>query len=83
MNGWADSPRIEELRAAWLDTADLSTQQRDLRRIAEAALGRRAVHPDGRVLAGDWPKPEGSGRGRAARLLRGLLRGAQSLEAAL
>ena len=22
-NGWANSPRIEELRAAWLDTTDL------------------------------------------------------------
>jgi ABC-type transport system substrate-binding protein len=28
INGWADSPRIEELRAAWLDTADLEQQKR-------------------------------------------------------
>ena len=28
INGWADSPRIEELRAAWLDTADLERQKR-------------------------------------------------------
>jgi peptide/nickel transport system substrate-binding protein len=27
-NGWANSPRIEELRAAWLDTADLEQQKR-------------------------------------------------------
>jgi len=53
VNGWASSPRIEELRAAWLATADLEQQKRILRRSAEAALGRRAVHPDGRILAGD------------------------------
>jgi peptide/nickel transport system substrate-binding protein len=28
INGWADSPRIEELRATWLDTADLEQQKR-------------------------------------------------------
>jgi peptide/nickel transport system substrate-binding protein len=28
INGWANSPRIEELRAAWLDTNDLGQQQR-------------------------------------------------------
>ncbi len=28
INGWANSPRIEELRAAWLDTADLEQQNR-------------------------------------------------------
>jgi peptide/nickel transport system substrate-binding protein len=28
INGWADSTRIEELRAAWLDTADLEQQKR-------------------------------------------------------
>jgi peptide/nickel transport system substrate-binding protein len=28
LNGWADSPRIEELRAQWLDTADLEQQKR-------------------------------------------------------
>ena len=28
VNGWANSPRIEELRAAWLDTADLEQQKR-------------------------------------------------------
>jgi peptide/nickel transport system substrate-binding protein len=28
INGWANSPRIEELRAAWLDTADLEQQKR-------------------------------------------------------
>ena len=28
INGWANSPRIEELRAAWLDTADLGQQKR-------------------------------------------------------
>jgi peptide/nickel transport system substrate-binding protein len=28
INGWANSPRIEELRAAWLDTADLEQQRR-------------------------------------------------------
>jgi len=27
INGWADSPRIEELRAAWLATADLEQQK--------------------------------------------------------
>jgi peptide/nickel transport system substrate-binding protein len=27
-NGWANSPRIEELRAAWLDTPDLEQQKR-------------------------------------------------------
>src|SRR5262249_27177835 len=53
INGWANSPRIEELRAAWLDTTDFGAAKADLRRFAEAALGRRAVHPDGRVLAGD------------------------------
>jgi peptide/nickel transport system substrate-binding protein len=28
INGWANSPKIEELRAAWLDTADPSEQKR-------------------------------------------------------
>jgi len=28
INGWAKSPRIEELRAAWLDTADFAEQKR-------------------------------------------------------
>jgi peptide/nickel transport system substrate-binding protein len=28
VNGWANSPRIEELRAAWLDTTDLEQQKR-------------------------------------------------------
>ena len=28
INGWASSPKIEELRAAWLDTADPSEQKR-------------------------------------------------------
>jgi peptide/nickel transport system substrate-binding protein len=28
INGWASSPRIEELRAAWLDTMDLEQQKR-------------------------------------------------------
>ena len=28
VNGWASSPRIEELRAAWLATADLEQQKR-------------------------------------------------------
>src|SRR3984893_10186792 len=28
INGWANGPRIEELRAAWLDTADLEQQKR-------------------------------------------------------
>jgi len=28
INGWANSPRIEELRAAWLDTVDLEKQKR-------------------------------------------------------
>jgi ABC-type transport system substrate-binding protein len=28
INGGANSPRIEELRAAWLDTADLEQQKR-------------------------------------------------------
>jgi peptide/nickel transport system substrate-binding protein len=28
INGWANSPRIEELRAAWLDTNDLEQQKR-------------------------------------------------------
>jgi peptide/nickel transport system substrate-binding protein len=28
INGWANSPRIEELRAAWLDTADVEQQKR-------------------------------------------------------
>jgi peptide/nickel transport system substrate-binding protein len=28
INGWANSPRIEELRAAWLDTTDLEQQKR-------------------------------------------------------
>ncbi len=28
INGWANSSRIEELRAAWLDTADLEQQKR-------------------------------------------------------
>jgi peptide/nickel transport system substrate-binding protein len=28
INGWANSPRIEELRTAWLDTADLEQQKR-------------------------------------------------------
>jgi peptide/nickel transport system substrate-binding protein len=28
INGWANSARIEELRAAWLDTADLEQQKR-------------------------------------------------------
>src|SRR5713101_7696811 len=28
INGWANSPRIEELRAQWLDTADLEQQKR-------------------------------------------------------
>jgi peptide/nickel transport system substrate-binding protein len=28
INGWANSPRIEELRAVWLDTADLPQQKR-------------------------------------------------------
>ena len=28
INGWANSPKIEELRAAWLETADLAEQQR-------------------------------------------------------
>jgi peptide/nickel transport system substrate-binding protein len=28
INGWANSPRIEELRAAWLGTADLDQQKR-------------------------------------------------------
>ena len=28
LNGWASSPRIEELRAAWLDTADFEQQKR-------------------------------------------------------
>jgi peptide/nickel transport system substrate-binding protein len=28
INGWANSPRIEELRGAWLDTADLEQQKR-------------------------------------------------------
>jgi len=28
INGWASSSRIEELRAAWLDTADLAQQKR-------------------------------------------------------
>jgi peptide/nickel transport system substrate-binding protein len=28
INGWANSQRIEELRAAWLDTADLEQQKR-------------------------------------------------------
>jgi hypothetical protein len=51
INGWANNPRIEELRAARLDTADLQQQKRDLRRFAEAALARRAVRPDGRILA--------------------------------
>jgi ABC-type transport system substrate-binding protein len=27
-NGWADDPRIEELRAAWLETVDLEQQKR-------------------------------------------------------
>src|SRR5437763_621704 len=27
INGWANSPKIEELRAAWLDTADLEQQK--------------------------------------------------------
>jgi hypothetical protein len=71
INGWANSPRIEELRAAWLDAADLEQQKADLRRFAEAALGRRAVHPDGRVLA-SVGVPEGLDR-RPARLFRGVL----------
>ena len=41
-------------------------------RIAEAALDRRAVHPDGRVLAGDGVS-EGLDR-RTARMFRGVLR---------
>ena len=28
INGWANSPKIEELRAAWLDTADLEQQKK-------------------------------------------------------
>jgi ABC-type transport system substrate-binding protein len=28
INGWADNPRIEELRAAWLETVDLEQQKR-------------------------------------------------------
>jgi peptide/nickel transport system substrate-binding protein len=28
INGWAQSPRVEELRTAWLDTTDLEQQQR-------------------------------------------------------
>ena len=28
INGWANSPRIEELRAAWLDTDDFDEQKR-------------------------------------------------------
>src|SRR5258705_2374901 len=44
----------------------------DQRRIAEAALDRRAVHPDGRVLAGDGVS-EGLDR-RTARMFRGVLR---------
>ena len=28
INGWADSPKSEELRAAWLDTADLEQQKK-------------------------------------------------------
>src|SRR6202008_1751308 len=28
INGWANSPRIEELRAAWLDASDLEQQKR-------------------------------------------------------
>src|SRR6266851_373157 len=28
INGWASSPKIEELRAAWLDTADLEQQKK-------------------------------------------------------
>src|SRR5215469_6498269 len=43
----------------------------DLRRFAKAALGRRAVHPDGRVLAGDGVPQAPDGH--LARLLRDLL----------
>jgi len=52
INAWANSPRIEELRAAGLNTADLE-QKAHLRRFAEAALGRGAAYPDGQVLAGN------------------------------
>jgi hypothetical protein len=37
INAWANSPRIEELRAAGLNTADLGAAKADLRRFAEAA----------------------------------------------
>ena len=43
----------------------------DLQRFTEAILGRRAVHPDGRILAGDGV-PEGLDR-RAARVFCGFL----------
>ena len=52
INGWARSPRIEELRAAWLDAADFEQQKRicielqeqlwiDVPFISMASIGRR------------------------------------------
>ena len=76
-DGWPTSPRIEALRAAWLDAGNLDEPTADLHGAADAIVAGRALHPDGRILA-IHRLSQGSAR-RAARLFCGVLRGSQRL----
>jgi hypothetical protein len=76
--GWPTSPRIEALRAAWLDAGDLDEQRRICTELQMQLWQDVPLHPDGRILA-VHRLSQGSAR-CAARLLRGLLWGSPSLE---
>ena len=47
MDGWPNSPRLEALREAWLDAAELDDREADRRADAATDVAGRAVHPDG------------------------------------
>ena len=70
-DGWPTSPRIEALRAAWLDAGNLDEPTADLHGAADAVVEGRALHSDGRILA-IHGLSQRSAR-RVARVLRGLL----------
>ena len=70
-DGWPTSPRIEALRAAWLDARRPRRAAAHLHRAAAAAMAGCPLHSDGRILA-IHRLSERSAR-RAARLLRGVL----------
>jgi peptide/nickel transport system substrate-binding protein len=49
-NGWADSPRIESLRAAWFDAPDLAGQQAICRDIQVQAMADVPFYPLGQYF---------------------------------